>query len=273
MLVEEKESVIPQESDQQAPETAKPVSNEAQEVIDSWEKDPRTDKVWKKDPNNLYKSYRNLEKSYTPTQQVLKEFGFNTPDELKAALGEYKGYKDPNNELNQFLTYIAPILENEKYQGQFKSTLEKLRAELDKEQFGPHLNEQEILALKEAKEAKAEMQKFREEREVEQIKTEINTQLSEIEKYAESMNLQFDKNEFLKYCRDKNVPTNLMRDIFEAKARPFAEKAAAEKREQAVLKNIKNNQAGNISSGNKVSAPKGQPLSYLEQIDRVLDRA
>ena len=116
------------------------------------------------------------------------------------------------------------------------------------------------------------MEKFKEDQEVEKIRGEITSRLGEIEKYAKEKGLEFDSNEFLKYCQKRNVPVDLMQDVFEAKARPFIEKQIATNTEKTVLNNVQKNQKGAIVSGNKTAVPGKNASGWLDQITSVLNK-
>ena len=57
-----------------------------QNELQSWEQDPRYKSWgWDKDPARSYSYLKTLEKKYTPTQQILKQYGYEDIESLKSA--------------------------------------------------------------------------------------------------------------------------------------------------------------------------------------------
>lgn len=265
--------------DESAEAPAAPVENtgaekgqeqKVQEAIDSWEKDNRFKSSWKGDPNRLYKSYRDLEKTYQPLAQTLSTYGFKKPDELKKALEEYKHYKDPNNEQTQFIEYLKPVLNHDTYSKEFLYQLEKYRKQIDRDQFGSNLTDEELSAIKEAQQVKKELEDMKFQREVEKNEIKMKSSLAEIEQYTKEKGLSFNRDAFIKYCYDHDVPPHLMRDVFDAKSKEYVVEIEARAREEAVSKQKARNEKGVIPSGSKGQTSSSGPVNFTKGLNELL---
>lgn len=272
-MVDEIVQEIPQEVNAEQP--AQEVKAEAEpikeEVLD-WSKDKRfSNFTGKADQavSEMYKMLKGYDKSYTPLQMAMKKYGVSDTASLEKTLEEYKSLKDPNNDVNKFIDYLNPILGNETKAKALQTTIEKMRSEIDRETFGSHLSQAEIQALKEAQTVKQEFEQLKEQQEVATIRETISQNLTKVEKYAKDNNLEFNKDEFLRYCKEKNVPSHLMEDVFLAKAKPYIVNNESRKAEEKVLQNINQGRNGSISSG-KGSSEAVTKENFSSALDRVL---
>jgi len=272
-MVDEVVQEVQQEVTQVTPEqgTEQAQQSTQQEVLD-WTKDKRFGSFGDKPEqaiSEMYKMLKGYDKTYTPIQMAIKKYGISDHAALEKTLEEYKSLKDPNNDVNKFIDYLNPILSNEAKAKAFQTTIEKMKSEIEREQFGSHLSAMEIQQLKEAQTLKQEFEQMKQQQEVNQIKETITENLGKVEKYAKDNNLEFDKNEFLAYCRDKNVPSHLMEDVFLAKAKPFIINNETRKAEEKVLQNINQGRNGSMPIGK--SGTEGQVKeNFGSALDKIL---
>jgi len=266
------DSQITQESqDQPAPEAqAQPTEN-----LD-WNKDKRKGVLWKSE-NDLYKSYREMEKMQSPLKSELntikesfKKYGVEDPKKITEILEEYRKLKDPEYEVNKFLGHLDPILSNEVYSNQLKSTIEKLRKEAEREKFGSNLSDTEIQALKEAQSTKSEMEELRIQLAKAEIKEKMQASLKDIDAYAKENDLEFDQGKFLNACAKEGIPANMMLRYFKSEAIDAVRKHAAQQSEERVIKNLEKTKTGSISGGTKVATATAQKQTLDKALDSVL---
>jgi len=252
------------------------VSQETIEKPQDWTADKRFSSFGNKPEmaiSEMYKMLKGYDKTYTPIQMAIKKYGINDSKSLEQTLEEYKGLKDPNNDINKLIDYLRPVLADQKRLPAFQQTIEKMKQEIDREKFGSNLSPEEIQALKAGQEANERLAQLEEEREVERIEQAINKSVSDIKTYAEKNNLQFETKEFLDYCQNNQVPSHLMMDVFMAKAKPFIVNNESRKAEENVMRNLEENKRGGIGVGNKSNAPASKPNSYKSGMDAILAKA
>jgi len=254
-----------------AAEPSQEVNSEqvSQEVLDIT-KDPRWDKDWKKDINNVYKALKGYDKSFTPVQMALKKYGIADPTALEKVLEEYKTYTNPEGEVSRLLGMLDPIAKDPADIEWFQKTVQDKLAEIRFRGLDKNLPPEIKQAIMEGKEAKQKADKLEEELEVSKIRSEISSNLTEIKKYAKDNELEFNEAEFLNYCKEKNVPANLLMDVFQAKAKPFIVNNETRKAEENVLTNIEKAKKGGISTSSKSSAPVKGKEGLGKALDRIL---
>jgi hypothetical protein len=153
---------VPTGSEQQVAQTPT-----AQEIAD-WTKDDRYTRMWKKDPNQLYKSYKSaddlIEKQYKPLRsqadsftKLFKDYGYE-PDveQLKGAFDKLKSWEDPENPVVKRGNYVSYFLDHPEYGNELTSVLEGYRKREVRKQYGVELPDEVINEI-------VENRKFREE--------------------------------------------------------------------------------------------------------------
>jgi len=247
--------------------------------VETPELDYKTDKrfgnMWKNE-NDIYKSYRELEKKFPETQKQLKQYQEAMKkyglDDLTKFEESAKYYTDPQSELNQFLSYLSPVLSDEKRLNQFKDYVDKQVKDMEVEKFGSHLTDQERNALKEAQEVKKQFNELQEKQQVNEYKSQIDANMKDIEKFATDNKLEFDNNAFISECIQKRVPADLMMDFFKSRAMEHFVKSASRKAEENVMKNISKTKAGSIPAGDKSTAPGGNK-TFQSKLENILGEA
>ena len=261
-LVENEQQINDEVQDQQINETDQKVK----EILD-WTKDDKFEKVWKKDPNNLYKSYNESQKQwhefYNQLSKVLKEYKIKNADELKGYFDTRKDYDDLRKNEENFMN-----LWNHPDHGQ---KLQKLFNEIANEtkqlESDPTYQSQKRLEMLESKLASyEEKEKMREG----QIK--LDSYLNEVNSLSKKYGIKsFKESEFIEELRDNSIPFEGIKSYFIEKFLPDIIKGEKSKVESSVVNNLKNNSKGSILSDSKAQNKKTE-LSWDEAINGLLNK-
>ena len=186
------------------------------ENVETWDKDKRYLPSWKKDPNNLYKSYREIEKVYGPLKKdhetllgTFKKYGMETST-LEDRIKEYQSLKDPSSDVNQMIGYFKGWLsgpERQKVIDYFTG----LEAEKKRMKYGdvPPEIVDKLEALenwKAEKENKEKDEQFQKNYDT-SVKT-IDTQAKRCEDFAKANGIDWteaDRKELLGYCQKNEI--------------------------------------------------------------------
>lgn len=261
--VESSEQVEQPQVDTQEVETSAQVEQEIQD----WTQDKRANSMWKNDPNQLYGSYKNMEKMYTPlkTQQeqlnkMFKTYGVE-PTKVEDVLKEYQTYKDPNAPQNQWLNYLGQHLNGDTKDDVVKF-FNELDRKMDQKKYGENLPDEVIEKLKKADQLEERFNaKERSEQEAQQYQQTIKTiesKLGEVETIAKEYDVVWDedtKNGFLKYCSDNDIPPQYMHMAFSQLALNAVKKSASVQSQRSVVKNMESNKKAGITT-KSVNTPK-----------------
>ena len=252
-----------------------------QEILD-WTQDKRANSMWKNDPNQLYASYKNMEKEYAPTREqvniynnVFKEYGVES-DKIGDVLKEYKSYKDPQAPINQWLDYLGKQLSSE-----HKDDVIKFFNELDQKseraKYGENRTPEEIAQLKAGEQALEELNQMKqaqqEQQALEQSKELISSKLSEVEEMASKYDIKYDdevKQGLLQYCSDNDIDPKYIPAVFSQFALDAVRQSASVKSERAVVKNQQANKAAGITTRTVGVAPKSGAGSMREQLSKAI---
>lgn len=244
-----------EQGDQQVAETAP-------EQEYDWTKDERFERMWKNDPNGLYKSYRNLEGQYDKVKPLqanyeglvskFEENGLSV-DQIDDYLNEYKTLKDPDNPINQDIAVLETFLNDSVAGPQLLNYLKELEVGMMQRQY-PNMSQaqiehqmrtdQELKALKESE--------FKRQQEMQEQNnlSEINKNTEKFISYAKERGLEVTeemKNEVWKHCIDNNIPINSIYYAF------------CEKYDKQLTEALENRMRDNIAKGksktDKVAVP------------------
>ena len=264
--VQPEETQQPVESSQTA---AKPTGD-----VLGWDKDERYERIWKKDPNGLYKSYKELEKVYEPAKQKLsvyekqvnelntlaKEFGI-TPEQLKDVLTEHKTYKDPNNPNNVVLGNLERWLNTPELSDKVKGIWNDLLNEEMRVKY-PNMNAEQIKKQVELENRQAEMEKklntYEHEKLVGQYSDEIRKSEQKVKEYAKSKGFEVTNEiwaKVLRHCHENRVETKnipyAFRELYDAEV----DKVYFEKVKQDQLKALNKNKGETILPAGTAAKP------------------
>ena len=241
--------------------------------VDSWSTNPKY-ASYAKDPtvvaDRLYKDYQSLNKVYTPTQQVLSKYGYKDHKALEAAITEYQGLKDPNNEVNRLINRLNSAIPNEEYAEAFKNFITQLEEKQQAEKWGKNLPPEIRQQLEEASQLKQQFAKLEEDKQIDTITNEITSKVTDIEGFAEANGLEFDKPAFISYCRERNVPPEFMMDVFKAAANETIQKINVRKAEDGVMKNLEKNRKGALPSGKTFGAAPSGAATTKDKLNEFL---
>ncbi len=153
-----------------------PISTPTAQEIADWTKDERYQRMWKKDPNQMYKSYKSaddlIEKQYKPLRaqaesftKLFKDYGYEAnPDQLKSAFEELKTWKDPENPTVKRANFFSYFYDHPEYKAEVEATFENLRRRELQKQY-PGMNEEQIKDLMDLKKFKEETESREKQRE------------------------------------------------------------------------------------------------------------
>ena len=280
--MEELETTVAETEIVEQPEVSTEVSEQdpsqaEQEILD-WTQDKRAKSMWKNDANQLYGSYRNMEKMYAPLKQqteqlnnVFKEYGVDT-SKIGDVLKEYKSYTDPNAPQNQWLSYLGRHLNGETKEDVIKF-FNDMDRKLDQKKYGENLPDSVIEQLKKAEQLEerlnAQERAQQEEAEYKQTIQTIESKLSEVETLAQKYDVTWDnetKQGFLKYCSENNIPPQYMNMAFSQLALDAVKQSASVQSQRAVVKNIESNKKAGITTKTAGRTQKDSFQSFREAI-------
>lgn len=182
---------------------------EPTQLQDIWDSDSRYEKMWKKDPNELYKSFRNIEKMYSPLQKKYKDL----ESKISSYDSEISGYKDKIGAYSEVEKIINFLDSNPTYQKEILGTINRLAEEGQRNKYGD-LPPEAISRLERAEQLEAKFAEMENEKHLNHQIEVLNTQLSEIDKIAEQLGVEYDKKDFLMYCDANNIPPHMAKAVF-----------------------------------------------------------
>lgn len=233
------------------------------EVYD-WTKDARHGKMWK-DPNDMYKSYRELEKfkaeKHDPLKKqfdfvvsTLKEEGYGV-EQIKDILKEVKQWKDPDNPVVASGNYLQNWLGNPLYETDVKNFFTALQTK-ENQRLHPNWTDEQIHEWDAQKEKVAALEAEREEgnrvKMVSEYKTTISDSMDKIQKLAESRGFNFDlsmKNDFFDHCMNNGIDPKYMYHEFRNLHDEAMEKTNRERIQNETLDNVRKNKGASIIDG------------------------
>jgi len=249
----------------------------AQEVYD-WLKDKRAETMWKRNPNELYKSYVNLEKAYTPIKQkygelekTFKELNVQ-PDKLKNIITEYNELTNPNNPIIKKLLEYHEWSENPLYKEQFNTFIADLRNRELQRKF-PNMTQEQIerqmATENELKEVKTYLQRIEEEKLVTKYKDDISKGLEDARKYASARGFEWSDDvnmKVLQYADENRIsPDNLFYAFLKLYDKDL-DNSYTTKKEREILEKLQKNKSSNVVSAGTKSAPSIPKKSFKDGI-------
>jgi len=217
-----------------------------EEIID-WLKDKRAETSWKKDPNRLYKSYRDMEKTYSPMKQkfeslnkTFQELGI-APEHLKEMTEELKTWKDPENPTVKRAQYLDRWLNNPQYANQVLAYFEDLEKK-DIQAKYPNMTQDQIEKQVALEQKLEKLEKAESDRQFQsEVKTElemIDSGIKEAKEVANSYGFEFSKEieQFLlKHCDEQGKSGDMIPYYFQKLYRDQILKAQQDKLEKDFL--------------------------------------
>lgn len=265
-LGEEQAAETPAETQAQPP-----VEGQAEETPQApefdWTKDGRFESMWQKDPNNLYKSYKQFE----PLHQTMGQFGIKDADGLKEALEKYKEFSDPENPYTSTYNQLNTLMEHEKYGQKFKGFLEEIRLEAERDKFGQNLPPEVIAQLDKVNSLESKLGEFETEKQKELHKSEIDQNLSKIDEFAQQHGLEYDADRFLGHCAEKQVPYSMMMAAFKDYVFDDVINKTKVKEAETVTQNLHKNKQAELTNSQRTTPKTGESVSLKDKLTQVFN--
>lgn len=248
---------IPQQEDIATDETTTDDAMTAQEY--AWQQDNRYKTGSWKNPDDIYTSYREMEKAYSPLKQKQKEY----EEKLKT-------YETELGSSKQITDYLNFLLSDDRYKDEATRFFAEMNKKVKMSQYGADLPDEVYQRLQKVDEYEQKLKEYEFNKEVETNKSIIEDNMTQIKDFATKHNIEYDEADFLNYCQERKIPFDLMLDAFRGKAWDIALKQARNTGETRVLENLRKNNRKPMSSvpKQKVSQPKERTLD--QDLDRVL---
>ncbi len=236
--------------------------NAAAQPAHNWQEDKRYSTYWKEDPNEMYGSYKSLEQKLQDNGSKIKEYE-----------GQIDNLTKSSNEANDLRSYIESMQNHPEYSGKLTELVDGFNKAARREAYGADLPDHVVERLGEIDNIKAELAERKEQEAVAEQEKIVSSQLKEIEDVAKKYNIAYDdkvKDEFVKWCLEKNISPSNLRSKFLEKALDEGNIAAsvANKTQEKVIKNITKNKAGSLPSGSNNNKPLDN--DNLSMADRML---
>lgn len=198
-----------------------------QEALNTQKQPEQVEELWKqsnqfknglwKTPDDVFKSVQFYEKKYQPLEQSLKNMGFNEPAQLEQAFKDYQEKLPVYQENENLINTLNALLQNEVYGSKLRSVFDEIRRAQETEKFGiafddlpPVIKER----VTKGEQAFQELEVMKQEKAYNDALSTIQDQMAQIEQIVNENGLEFDKQAFLEYCRDNNIPPNAMQGEF-----------------------------------------------------------
>ena len=237
-----------QEVQEQQPEINEgQVQQVNEQDVSDWTKDQKYEKVWKKDPNQLYKSYNESQKQwhtfYQPLSGVLKEYKIKNAEELKSFFYSRKDFDVLKQNEDNFLA----LWNHQTYGPKLQNLFREIESEQSRLQNDP-IYQNEIRL----KQLETQLAKYAEKERFMEGQSKLDSGLSELGNMAKQYGLKsYNETKFLQELHDNDVPIDKIKTHFIEKFLPEIIKGEKAKVEQGIAKNLKNNANGSILSTDK----------------------
>jgi len=263
----------------------------AQEIAD-WTKDQRYERMWKKDPNALYKSYREADKliegQYKPLRaqaetftKLFKEYGYEAdPAQIKQAMDELKTWKDPENPTIKRANYFSYFYDHPEYKGEVETMFEGLRKREIRKQFGDGVSDEivnEIIANRKYREEQEAKEKARIEQEQHsKLVGTIDEGWKRVESEAKAMGFPVTeeiRQQLLEVCAKEDVDPRFMyykfQDMFKDEVSKYRRLSVQSEQKKLAEKNKR---AGIIPASSTPSRPVSKAATNPNMLNRVMER-
>lgn len=217
--------------------------------LEEWQKDGRYGKMWKK-PDDMYSSYKSLEKSYNDLNpkysgliKLLKDNGFNA-ENLTDELKKYESYRDPQSRINQIYNYVNAFLENEVYSPRVQQFFEQLEKE-ELQRLYPGMSAEQIQKQQELESKLRQLEQAenqrKEQAEIQKNIDGITKGLKSCEDLAKEYGFKLTqevKDYLFDYCAKNNIEPQYFEFVF----RKLYGKQLLEARDKKIIENQQKNQ-------------------------------
>ena len=172
--------------------------------------------LWKT-PDDIMNSVQYYEKKFQPLEQSIKRMGFNEPDELEQAFKDYQEKLPVYQENENTINLLNALLQNETYGSKLRAAFDEIRKAQEMERYG--ITFDQLPAVIQEKVTKGEqafqqLEEMKQQQAYESALSTIQDQMEQIDKIVGETGLEFDKQKFLEYCKENNIPPSAMKGEF-----------------------------------------------------------
>lgn len=250
-----------------------------EEVFD-WLKDKRAEKMWGKDPNNMYKALKNLEKVSTPTHMAMKKYGVEDSEGLEKILEAYKNLSNPEAPANVITKEIETWLSAEGLKDKVTEFFNQMRVEFKKQEatklFGYQINNEQltpqmIKLMEEHEQLKNTVSKYEQEQQAKAREQALDNSLNSIKEMAKEYGIEdYDENAFLQEVLDQKIPLAQLESYFLRNALSKVAEISKQRGENTVLNNLKKKKfSGVVPQG---GTPSGEKDDVEAEFNSILDK-
>ena len=243
-----------------------------QEALDASDSPDEVQELWKqsnqfkqglwKTPDDIMNSVQYYEKKFQPLEQSLKRMGFNEPAQLEQAFKEYQEKLPVYQENENTINLLNALLQNEVYGSKLRNVFDEIRRAQETERFGmafddlpPVIKER----VTKGEQAFQQLEEMKQEKAYNEALGTIQDQMAQIEQIVNENGLDFDKQAFLEYCRDNNIPPNAMQGEFLKSHYAQMLEKAKQNASLATSAQNKQNKAKAINSSTKTQSASKSP--------------
>lgn len=224
--------------------------------------------LWKA-PDDVYKSVQFYEKKFQPLEQAIKRMGFKEPAELEQAYKEYQEKLPVYQENENTINLLNALLQNDVYGSKLRGVFDEIRRAQEMERFGMAFDDLPPVIKEKVVKGEQAFQQLEEMKQQQAYNDALGTiqdQMAQIEQIVNDNGLEFDKQGFLEYCRDNNIPPNAMQGEFLKSHYSQMLEKAKQNASLATTAQNKQNKAKALNSSTKeqgAAAPK-EPTNEME---------
>ena len=194
-----------------------PENAEGEEAVEQWKQTNQFKNGLWKTPDDVFKSVQFYEKKFQPLEQSLKRMGFKEPAELEQAYKEYQEKLPVYQENENTINLLNALLQNDVYGSKLRGVFDEIRRAQEMERFGmafddlPPVIKEKVVK---GEQAFQQLEEMKQQQAYNEALGTIQEQMQQIEQIVTDNGLEFDKQGFLEYCRDNNIPPNAMQGEF-----------------------------------------------------------
>lgn len=188
-----------------------------EEPVELWKQSNQFKNGLWKAPDDVYKSVQFYEKKFQPLEQALKRMGFKEPAELEQAYKEYQEKLPVYQENENTINLLNALLQNDVYGSKLRGVFDEIRRAQEMERFGMAFDDLPPVIKEKVVKGEQAFQQLEEMKQQQAYNDALGTiqeQMQQIEQIVNDNGLEFDKQGFLEYCRDNNIPPNAMQGEF-----------------------------------------------------------
>lgn len=209
-----------------------PEESQGEQSYAEWMADKRYETMWKKSPNELYKSYREMEKFIDPLKKQVSEREQQLT-KLQEEVGKF-------SELQQVLNLIQS---NPRYSQSTNEFFSNLANQIKRDKYGD-LPDDVIAKLSEVDQIKQQMQLAEQQQEEARNVEVAKRGLTEVGEFAKQNGIEYDQQEFVDAFLASGLPLSAMMTFFRSAALDSIRENAAMSATKNIRGNLEKNRSG-----------------------------